>query len=100
MGETIAVILIIVAFFILMAIATRARVREEMKVVNPEIICPHCHVKGQVNTRTVKKNDGVSGGKVVGGLLTGGVSLLGTGLSQKKHVTRAYCHNCKQSWDF
>jgi len=49
--------------------------------VNPSLICPHCQTRGQVHTKRVKRKAGISGGKVMGGLLTGGISLIGTGLS-------------------
>lgn len=65
-----------------------------------EIICPHCQTKGNVKTKRVKKKGAISGGKVMGGLLTGGWSLLATGLSRKEKVTEAYCSNCKSRWYF
>jgi hypothetical protein len=33
-------------------------------------------------------------------VLTQGVSVLATGLSRKKEVTRAHCANCGSDWDF
>ncbi len=71
-----------------------------MIVLNREMICPHCQTKGSVSTRSIKKKGSISGGKVMGGLLTGGVSLLATGLSRKERVTEAYCNNCKSKWHF
>ena len=68
--------------------------------VKPALICPHCQTKGQVHTKRLKRKQGVSGGKVMGGLLTGGLSLLGTGLSRKQRVTQAHCDNCGSTWDF
>jgi len=68
--------------------------------VNPTLICPHCHEKGHVRTAPVKRKAGISGGKVMGGLLTGGVSLLATGLSRKQQLTQACCGNCGSNWDF
>ena len=64
------------------------------------MICPHCQTKGKVSTLPVKRKAGISGGKVMGGLLTAGVSLLGTGLSRKQSVTQAHCSNCESTWDF
>lgn len=68
--------------------------------INPEIICPHCKKKGKVHITKVKRKAGISGGKVMGGLLTGGLSLLGTGLSRKQKQTQAHCGNCNSTWDF
>jgi hypothetical protein len=48
----------------------------------------------------MKRKKGISGGKVMGGLLTGGISLLATGLSRKEQATQAHCDNCKSTWDF
>ena len=68
--------------------------------VNEKIICPYCQEKGQVVTWPVNVKTGISGGKVMGGLLTGGLSLLGTGLSNKQLMTQCYCGNCKSIWKF
>ena len=68
--------------------------------VNSALVCPHCQTRGQVHTKSMKRKKGISGGKVVGGLLTGGISLLATGLSRKEQATQAHCDNCKSTWDF
>lgn len=67
--------------------------------VKLKMICPHCQEKGTVRTKRVERKMGISGGKVMGGLLTGGVSLLATGLSREESVTEAYCSNCETTWD-
>ena len=64
------------------------------------MICPHCQTQGSVSTREVKKKKGISGGKVIGGLVTGGWSLLATGLSRKDRITEAKCSNCGSKWTF
>lgn len=68
--------------------------------VNPAMICPHCGVRGKVRTKVIDKKSGISGGKATAAVLTGGVSLVATGLSRKDRVTRAFCGNCKNEWDF
>ena len=68
--------------------------------VKPEMICPHCQVKGKVHTKPTQRKRGLSGGKIVGGLLTGGISILATGLSRKVLTTEAHCDNCGATWDF
>ena len=68
--------------------------------VKLEMICPHCQTKGQVRTTPTQRKRGISGEKVMGGLLTGGISLLMTGLSRKEYVTQAHCDNCGATWDF
>lgn len=70
------------------------------KKAAPNMICPHCQVKGQVKTEQVKRKAGVSGGKATAAVLTAGVSLLGTGLSRKQKVTEASCGNCGAVWTF
>ena len=65
---------------------------------NPAMICPHCQTRGSVYTRGINQKKGVSGGKATAAVLTGGVSLLATGLSRKEHLTQAYCKNCKNTW--
>jgi hypothetical protein len=66
--------------------------------LNPRLVCPHCQTPGQVRTQTVKVKKGISGGKATGALLTGGVSMLATGLSRKGKVTQARCGACSTTW--
>lgn len=68
--------------------------------VSRNMICPHCQRKGMVMTKPVKIKAGVSGAKAGIGLMTGGVSLLATGLSSKKNQTQAHCKNCSTTWIF
>ena len=69
-------------------------------VKRPEVICPMCQVKGQVTTSRINRKRGISGGKAVGALLTGGLSMFAVGLSRKEYFTHARCKNCKSEWDF
>jgi hypothetical protein len=48
--------------------------------LKPNMICPHCQMKGTTLSKPITKKVGISGGKATGALLTGGVSLLATGL--------------------
>jgi predicted RNA-binding Zn-ribbon protein involved in translation (DUF1610 family) len=66
----------------------------------PQFVCPHCGTQDCVYSRRVKVKSGISGGKATGALLTGGLSLLATGLSRKEQKTEAYCDNCKTQWKF
>ncbi|HPO33816.1 MAG TPA: hypothetical protein PLI32_10745 [Deltaproteobacteria bacterium] len=72
--------------------------------LNKQLICPHCQTKGQVRTRfhSMKQKKGISGAKATGAILTGGLSLLATGLSRKETVsyTTAHCSNCNSTWNF
>jgi len=68
--------------------------------INPAVICPHCQTKGKVHTKSVEQKKGISGGKAVGALLTGGISMLAVGLSRKERVTQAHCTNCNSTWCF
>ena len=45
-----------------------------------KVVCPHCQTKGQVRMRTKQQKKGVSGGKAVGAIFTGGAALLVTGI--------------------
>ena len=67
---------------------------------NAALICPHCTEKGNVRTKGIKAKKGVSGAKATGAILTGGVSLLATGLSRKENLTQAHCENCNSTWVF
>jgi hypothetical protein len=68
--------------------------------VNRVMICPHCQSKGQVRTKNVARKKGVSGSKATAAILTGGLSLLFTGLSQEDNQTEAHCCNCNNTWEF
>lgn len=68
--------------------------------INPALICPHCQEQGHVHTKSVQQKKGISGGKATAALLTGGVSMLATGLSRNEQATEAYCGNCKSTWTF
>lgn len=69
-------------------------------VLNSSMVCPHCQTKGKVRTKHVDKISGISGGKATAAVLTGGVSLIATGLSRKDAVTQAHCEECKNTWTF
>lgn len=66
---------------------------------SPHLVCPHCETKGVVKVRQMTRKKGVSGGKATGAVLTGGVSMLGTGLSRKQRVREMTCTNCDTVWD-
>lgn len=66
----------------------------------PGMICPHCQKKGQVRTKKVTQKKGISGSKATGAVLTGGISVLATGLSRKEDATKAHCDNCNSNWVF
>ena len=66
--------------------------------VNEALICPHCQTKGKVSTSSIIKKTGISGGKATGAIMTGGVSLLVTGLSRNERATQAHCSNCGSTW--
>lgn len=68
--------------------------------VRLQIVCPHCQERGHVRCKAITSKKGVSGGKATGALLTGGVSMLATGLSRKEAATEAYCENCQSTWHF
>lgn len=64
------------------------------------MVCPHCQTRGTVRTKQVKVKQGISGGKATGAVLTGGLSMLATGLSRKQLVTEAKCLQCGAVWHF
>jgi len=66
--------------------------------VQPNLVCPHCGTHGRVRTKATKTKQGVSGGKATAAVLTGGASLLATGLSHKGRVTKARCEACGTNW--
>ena len=68
--------------------------------LRPQIICPHCQTKGRTHAKSIKQKKGISGAKTTAALLTGGVSMLATGLSRKESNTQAHCSKCKSTWFF
>lgn len=77
----------------------RAAVRAEHERQRQALVCPHCHAAGQVDPVLVRNKQGISGGKATGAVLTGGVSLLLTGLARKQTMTQMHCGNCGMTWD-
>jgi hypothetical protein len=73
-----------------------------MKSLNQAMVCPHCQTRGKVFTEPKKVKQGLSGGKVVAGILTLGLSTItpGVGLSRKQTFTEASCGNCHSTWLF
>jgi Tfp pilus assembly protein PilX len=67
---------------------------------NTKMICPHCQKTGSVRTKKVQVQQGISGAKATGAVLTGGASILVTGLSHKVGATQAHCDNCGADWTF
>lgn len=68
--------------------------------INLDLICPHCQAKGRVHAKQENVKVGISGGKATAAVLTGGLSLLATGLSRKTLTTAAWCEACKSTWHF
>lgn len=62
------------------------------------ILCPHCHSSGTVTTWSERRKSGLSGAKATGAILTGGISLLVTGLSNSESQMKARCSHCGVSW--
>jgi hypothetical protein len=82
-----------------------ARQREQTAIVqwgakNPALVCPHCQRTGNVRRTPITQKKGISGAKATGALLTGGLSVLATGLSRKEINTQAHCDNCGSTWIF
>lgn len=69
-------------------------------LLNPNMICPHCQTRGCIRAKRISRKKGISGAKATGALLTGGLSVLATGLSRKERCTQAHCGNCGSTWDF
>ena len=96
---------IFVAFIVLCAIVSSLLPKDtkeqlEHGPINEHMMCPHCNTKGNVRTKPITQKKGVSGGKATAALLTGGISMLATGLSRKEKNTKAYCRLCKNEWFF
>jgi hypothetical protein len=73
---------------------------EQFGKLNAAMKCPHCEKVGKVRTKGTLHKKGISGGKATAAVLTGGVSILATGLSRKESGTQAHCENCSNTWVF
>ena len=80
--------------------SSEVRTLEQYGSLSSAMICPHCQTRGKIRTKFINPKKGVSGGKATAALLTGGVSLLATGLSRKENVTQAHCGECSNTWIF
>jgi hypothetical protein len=69
-------------------------------IQDEKLVCPHCQVVGQVTTKNVDVKKGIDAAKAVAALITGGLSILATGLSQHDSATEATCSNCGSTWRF
>jgi hypothetical protein len=68
--------------------------------LNPKVICSSCGERGKVRVKRERVKAGLSGGKAAGALLTGGLSLLATGLSRHVTVNKAHCGSCDSFYQF
>ena len=93
------IMLVVIAAIVVWVVAQFGNASIEARQ-SAQLVCPHCQTKGSVATRRVKLKKGVSGGKAVGALMTGGLSVLATGLSRKEDATEAKCSNCGSLWHF
>lgn len=91
-----AVVLVVLAMLVMGAVGF-ARFYYSLKP-NPFVQCPYCLWTGTVRMYRTTRKQGISGGKATGAILTGGVSLIGTGLSRKVDVTEANCTHCHTRW--
>jgi hypothetical protein len=91
----------VIAFVILGILVIAGAHPDPLKAKQDEqIVCPQCQKRGSVRTKNVSMKRGISGGKATGAILTGGLSLLATGLSRKEDATEAKCSNCGSVWHF
>jgi hypothetical protein len=72
----------------------------EYGLINKTMMCPHCQTNGKIRTKHITQKKGISGGKAVATILTGGLSLIAVGLSRKEGATQAHCDNCNNTWLF
>lgn len=78
---TVTFLLVVFGFFAMMILSAGREGRERRKPPNPEVICPHCGVKGQVRVMRLSKT--ASWGKHAG----------------VEMVTEMSCLNCKVTWE-
>jgi hypothetical protein len=62
------------------------------------VVCPHCGARGGVRAKTVERKGGVSGAKATAAVLTGGLSVLATGLARTEALEQLHCSGCTMTW--
>jgi len=60
--------------------------------------CQYCNGIGTVVVQQVKRKKGVSPGKIAGAVVTGGISLVGTGVAKKVWMNQLTCTACQMKW--
>jgi hypothetical protein len=91
------VVLFLLAMFALALLIYRVKTKA-LRANQHLLVCPHCQTKGRINRSLDTAKGPISGGKATGAILTGGLSLLVTGLSRKTRVTRNHCGACNTTW--
>ena len=95
---------IILMFVGIVACASLSRESEEERLsrehgpINSELVCTHCQSKGTVRTKKTEQTKGIHGGKAAGAVMTGGLSILATGISRHEKTTKCRCDHCKMEW--
>lgn len=85
---------------LVIVLAVSMRKESARQSASMAMICPHCQTKGSVRTKSITQKKGVSGGKATAAIMTGGASMLATGLSRKEPATEAHCSHCGATWRF
>lgn len=75
------------------------RMRREWGILHPIYACPHCHKKGFVRTKPVRREGLLGSARTSGLVFAGGWPLLGIGVTMKEETTQAHCMNCNFTWD-
>jgi len=105
MGSLVFLVFVIVAGIVIAVVILSTATPEQREQMvwgplNPHMVCPHCSTTGHVHTIRVTRKKGISGGKAAAAVLTGGLSMVATGLSRKENNTQAHCGKCKNTWFF
>lgn len=76
------------------AMKRSAEQRQAREEGQKKIKCQFCQETGFVTIAIVPRKKGISGTKATGAVLTGGMSVILTGLSQRGQVAQLTCSNC------
>jgi hypothetical protein len=90
----------LVSVVLIVAVALSVTKESHRQSSETAMTCPHCQTRGSVRTKSIVQKKGISGGKATAAVLTGGVSMLATGLSRKEPGTEAHCSHCGATWRF
>lgn len=94
-GALITFIVLVVALFAFWMSPMGQRIIAAQEAQMRLIICKSCGLRGNCTAKRVQRKNGIDGTKASAAVLTGGTSILFTGLSERHDSTQIKCRACR-----